>query len=350
MERPGTAESRLYPVCRDNAGMDGAPLDDRSLLRCLGPQPVSGAELAARAGQTRAAIGKRIQALRKAGLAIGADRGRGYWLEQPLDLLDAGAIRAALAADVRPQVQALDVAWRIDSTNSTLLARRAPETGVVALLAEQQTAGRGRRGRAWVSPLAAHLYLSVLRRFEGGLARLGGLSLVAGVAVAEALRDGGDIVVGLKWPNDLLVDGRKLGGILVEGGGEYGGPVQAVIGIGINVRMPAALAQDIGQPWIDLASVNSNMTLQRSQVAAAVLEHLVRALDLFDAQGLSPFLERYRALDVLAGHAIDVHAANGVQAMQALGLAADGGLRVRRGDGSESILHSGEVSVRRTVA
>ncbi len=327
-----------------------APLDDRSLMRCLGPQPVSGAELAARAGQTRAAIGKRIQALRRAGLAIGADRGRGYWLEAPLDLLDADAIRAGLAPELRSQLQGLDVAWRIDSTNSALLARRAPEAGVVALLAEQQTAGRGRRGRAWVSPLAAHLYLSVLRRFEGGLARLGGLSLVAGVAVAEALRDRLGVAVGLKWPNDLLVDGRKLGGILVEGGGEHGGPVQAVIGIGINVRMPAAMAKDIGQPWIDLASASPGIALQRSRIAAAVLEHVIRAFDRFDAHGLSPFLERYRALDMLAGQAIDVHAADGVHAMQALGLAADGGLRVRRDDGGESILHSGEVSVRRTTA
>ncbi|MBS0225498.1 MAG: biotin--[acetyl-CoA-carboxylase] ligase [Proteobacteria bacterium] len=325
-------------------------LDDRSLLCCLGPQPVSGAELAARAGQTRSAIGKRIQALRKAGVAIGADRGRGYWLESPLDLLDADAIRAALPPDVSPGLQALDVAWRIDSTNSALLARRAPEAGVIALLAEQQTAGRGRRGRAWVSPLAAHLYLSVLRRFEGGLARLGGLSLVAGVAVAEALRDGCGSAVGLKWPNDLLVDGRKLGGILVEGGGEHGGPVQAVIGIGINVRMPGTMAQDIDQPWIDLASATPGVALQRSRIAAKVLEYLIRALDVFDAHGLSPFLERYRALDVLSGHAIDVHAADGVHEVHVLGLASDGGLRVRRGDGSESILHSGEVSVRRATA
>lgn len=330
--------------------MEGTHLDDRSLLRCLGPQPVSGAELAARAGQTRAAIGKRIQALRRAGLAIAADRGRGYWLESPLDLLDADAIRAAMATDARARLQALEVAWRIDSTNSALLARCAPEDGIAALLAEQQTAGRGRRGRAWVSPLAAHLYLSVLRRFDGGLARLGGLSLVAGIAVAEALRDRFGIAVGLKWPNDLLLDGRKLGGILVEGGGEHGGPVQAVIGIGINVRMPETVATDIGQPWIDLASVDSSMGLQRSRLAATVLESLVRALDDFDAHGLPAFLERYRALDVLSGHAIDVHGPDGVQAMQALGLAGDGGLRVRRDDGSESILHSGEVSVRRTTA
>ncbi|PNS09162.1 biotin--[acetyl-CoA-carboxylase] ligase [Solilutibacter silvestris] len=331
--------------------MDAAsPFDDRSLLRCLGPQPMSGAELAARAGQTRAAIGKRIQALRKAGLAIGADRGRGYWLDTPLDLLDADAIRAGMTPAARTRLRALDVAWRIDSTNTALLARRAADSGVDVLLAEQQTAGRGRRGRHWVSPLAAHLYLSVLRRFEGGLARLGGLSLVAGIAVAEALRDHCGLVVGLKWPNDLLVDGRKLGGILVEGGGEHGGPVQAVIGIGINVRMPATMAREIGQPWIDLASVIAADSLQRSRIAAAVLDGLINALDAFDAHGLAPFLERYRAFDVLAGEHIDVHAADGVQVMQALGLADDGGLRVRRGDGSDTVLHSGEVSVRRTMA
>lgn len=326
------------------------PFDDRCLLRCLGPQPVSGAELAARAGQTRAAIGKRIQALRKAGIAIGADRGRGYWLEAPLDLLDADAIRAAMTPDARARIRMLDVAWRIDSTNTVLLARRATDCGVDVLFAEQQTAGRGRRGRGWVSPLAAHLYLSVLRRFDGGLARLGGLSLVAGIAVAEALRDHCGLAVGLKWPNDLLVDGRKLGGILVEGGGEHGGPVQAVIGIGINVRMPDAMARDIGQPWIDLASVVAPGMLQRSRIAAIVVDGIIRALDAFDALGLHPFLERYRVLDVLAGQMIDVHAANGIEAMWALGLTEDGGLRVRRGDGGETVVHSGEVSVRRTMA
>src|SRR5690606_17541279 len=134
-------------------------------------------------------------------------------------------------------------------------------------------------GRAWASPLGANLYLSAARAFEGGLARLGGLGLVAGVAAAEALHALGHGAVRLKWPNDLVVAGpdgglRKLGGLLVEGGGEQGGPVRAVVGIGLNVRMPAAAGRDIAQPWCDLAGLSASAPQSRNAVAAALVAAL----------------------------------------------------------------------------
>ncbi|RZA20703.1 MAG: biotin--[acetyl-CoA-carboxylase] ligase, partial [Lysobacteraceae bacterium] len=209
------------------------PAAERALLQRLAAGPVSGDVLAREAGLTRAAVWKRIDGLRDAGIAIAASPGRGYQLEQSPDLLDVDAIRAALSPPASAQLASLEVAWSLDSTNSELLRRQAPSAGCDVLLAERQTGGRGRRGRAWVSPLAAHIYLSLARRFEGGLARLGGLSLVAGIAACEALRELGHADVGLKWPNDLVVaDGsglRKLGGLLVEGGGEAAGAVRAVI-------------------------------------------------------------------------------------------------------------------------
>ncbi len=119
---------------------------------------------------------------------IAAVPGRGYRLEQPLDLLDADAIRTALPDAIASQLASLEIGWSLDSTNSELLRRELPARGCAVLLAERQTGGRGRRGRTWVSPLAAHVYLSIGRHFEGGLARLGGLSLVAGIAACEALR------------------------------------------------------------------------------------------------------------------------------------------------------------------
>jgi BirA family transcriptional regulator, biotin operon repressor / biotin---[acetyl-CoA-carboxylase] ligase len=345
-------------------------MNERDLLIRLILGPASGAELARDSGQTRAALWKRIAALRAAGIAIGARPGRGYALERPLELLDAHLIRAALPPSLRAGVAALEVAWSLDSTNSELLRRPVPVAGADVLLAERQTGGRGRRGRDWTSPLAANLYLSLARMFSGGLARLPGLSLVAGIASAEALHALGFDAVRLKWPNDLVVaddDGlRKLGGLLVEGGGEHAGPVRAVLGLGLNIDMPPAFAAAITQPWIDLATLGNarlgnartgdarlahssrdGAVPSRNQVAAMLLAHWLPALEQFDALGLAPFLPRYARLDALAGRGVMLHGDAGTRVGHALGLAADGALRVQV-DGIEHHVHSGEISVRAT--
>lgn len=331
---------------------------ERALLERLIAGPATGDALARESGQTRAAVWKRIEGLREAGVAIDAQPGRGYTLAQPVSLLEADTILAALPEAVRDDVAALEVAWSLDSTNSELLRRSAPEARKAeVLLAERQTGGRGRRGRNWASPLAANLYLSVMRGFEGGLVRLGGLSLVAGVAAAEALQALGIEGVRLKWPNDLIVvdeaagdaaGWRKLGGLLVEGGGEHAGPVRAVIGLGLNVRMPAASATGIDQPWIDLTALTAQAP-DRNRITVALLTQLLPALALFDREGLAPFLSRHAAFDALAGREVvvrggaDAHAI--VHAGVALGLAADGALRVRLPEGERNF-HAGEVSVR----
>lgn len=320
-------------------------MNERELLARLIAGPVSGDALAESSGLTRAAIWKKIRALREAGVAIDAQAGRGYALAQPLDLLDAEAIRAGIEPAQRARIAALEVAWHIDSTNSELLRRPAPAEGTAILLAERQSGGRGRRGRAWSSPLAANLYLSLSRQFGGGLARLGGLSLVAGVAAADALHALGFDGVRLKWPNDLLAEGRrKLGGILVEGGGEHAGPVRAVVGLGINVRMPHAAAEAIDQPWVDLASIRAQ-TPPRDAIAAALIGSLLDAFERFDADGLAPFLPRYETYDALRGENVSVLIGDAAHEGVASGIAADGALRVRLADG-ERTFHSGEVSVR----
>lgn len=324
-------------------------MDERDLVARLSAGPASGAELARAAGLTRAAVWKQVEALRAAGLPVEAVPGRGYALARVPDLLEAAAIRAALPSSCLGQLASLEVAWTLDSTNSELLRRPAPEDGTAVLLAERQTGGRGRRGRNWASPLAANLYLSVSRRFSGGLARLPGLALVAGVATAEALHALGATAVGLKWPNDLVVaegEGlRKLGGLLVEGGGEAGGPARAVIGLGLDVAMPAATAKQIDQPWTDLATLMGTAVPSRNLLVAAVLAHWLPALAQFDEQGLEPFLARHAAFDVLAGRPVRIDREGGARDGVALGLAADGALRVRV-DGVEQQVHAGEVSVR----
>jgi len=333
-----------------NAPREAAAVEKALLLR-LARGPVPGDTLAREAGLTRAAVWKRIEALRAAGIAIGARRGRGYALEAPLDLLDAGAIAGALPDGVRAAIHGPEVAWTLDSTNSELLRRRTPQHGVQVLLAERQSGGRGRLGREWTSPLAANLYLSLARAFDGGLARLGGLGLVAGVAAAEALHALGYDTVRLKWPNDLVVVDagqgglHKLGGLLVEGGGEHAGPVRAVLGLGLNVRMPAAAVAAIDQPWCDLAALPHPAPPSRNAVAAVLVAHLVPALQQFDRGGLSPFLPRYAALDALAGRMVEVRSGHAAHAGRALGLAADGALRVEV-DGVERHVHAGEASLR----
>ncbi|MBD9468970.1 bifunctional biotin--[acetyl-CoA-carboxylase] ligase/biotin operon repressor BirA [Pseudoxanthomonas sp. PXM01] len=319
---------------------------ERELLQRLIEGPVSGDALARDAGLTRAAMWKRIEALREGGVRIDAQAGRGYALAEPVELLDADRIRAQLQAATVGALSSLEVAWSLDSTNSELLRRKAPERGLDALLAEQQTGGRGRRGRQWASPIASNLYLSLSRQFSGGLARLGGLSLVVGVAVAEALKQAGYDAVGVKWPNDLLAHGRKLGGILVEGGGEHGGPVRAVIGIGVNVRMPAPMATSIDQAWTDLARLADGAP-SRNTLAAQLLDALLPALEQFDHDGLPPFLARYAALDVLAGRAVTVHGPQGDEQGVADGIGDDGALRVNMGQAMR-LVHAGEVSVRAT--
>lgn len=324
-------------------------MDERDLLERLAAGPVSGAALAREAGMSRAAVWKKIEALRAAGLVVAAVPGQGYALARPPGLLDAAAIRAALPVAVGDELADLELAWTLDSTNAERLRRPPPARGCAVLLAERQTGGRGRRGRSWASPLAANLYLSLDRRYAGGLARLPGLSLVAGVAAAEALLALGFTGVRLKWPNDLVVDDRgtlrKLGGLLVEGGGEVAGPARAVVGLGLNVAMPPAVAATIDQPWVDLETLSPDGAPHRNAIATALLAHLLPAFAEFDASGLGGFLPRHAALDALAGREVVLHEARGSTPAVVLGLAGDGALRVRV-DGRERLVHAGEVSVR----
>ena len=317
-------------------------MSDRELLQRLGGGPASGAVLAREFGLTRAAIWKRVQGLREAGVAIDAHPSRGYSLRAPLDLLDADAIASALPAAARAELAGLHVEFETDSTQRQAQREPPPAHGARVHLAERQTAGRGRHGRAWHSPLGANLYCSVARRFDLGFARLSGLSLAVGVAIADALHGLGYGEVRLKWPNDLVVAGRKLGGVLIDLRGEALGPCEAVVGFGLNVRMPADTG-DLGQPWCDLAGLATPPP--RNALAAAMLGTLLPALARFERDGLAPFAARWGALDALAGLAVRVHDGGRVHVGVALGIADDGALRVRHDHGVRD-WHGGEVSVR----
>lgn len=254
--------------------------------------------------------------------------------------LDAQAVLAALQPAARAELASVSVAASTASTQADALAAAAPEHGCALFLAEHQTQGHGRQGRPWLSPPAqASLAMSLSRRFGTPLAAISGLSLVAGIAVAEALPVPG---IGLKWPNDLLVDGRKLGGILVNLRAAPNGGCDAVIGIGINLCLPADAGID--QPWTDLARCGAEPA-SRNALVAAVLDQLLPALALFEAQGMAPFLPRWQSLDALAGCAVRVHDGPRVHEGVLAGITDSGALRLREG-GCERVFASGEVSLR----
>ena len=259
------------------------------------------------------------------------------------DALDAEAICAALPAAVAADVSALRVLAETTSTQADALSVEAPAQGCAIWLADRQTAGQGRRGRRWVSPPGASIACSLSRRFARDAAQMAGLSLAVGVALAEALHSLGYPQVRLKWPNDLLVDARKLGGILVNLRADREA-CTAVIGFGINVRLPAEDAASIDQPWCDLATLADPPP--RNVVAAAVLASLLPALDAFDADGLAPLLARWQPLDALVGQTVQLTEGDTRHVGLCLGIAADGALRLRDAAGAVHDYYGGEASVR----
>jgi BirA family biotin operon repressor/biotin-[acetyl-CoA-carboxylase] ligase len=307
---------------------------------------LSGSAAAAELGVTRAAVWKQVEQLRARGLPIHAQAGRGYRLEAPIELLDRARIESSIPQHLRAHVGAIEVFWQIDSTSSELARRAAMSTSPCACLAEIQTRGRGRRGRAWQTPLAGGIALSFLRGFDGGMAELSGLSLVAGIAVLRAFADSAVSGAALKWPNDVVADGRKLGGILVELGGDALGPCHAIVGIGINLRMPRSAMASIDQPWTDLAALTSGEMPSRNVLAGCVLARLAEALDTFASEGFAAFERDYAANDALRGREVMVSNVGEPFVAIADGVTSRGALRILR-DGVAREVDSGEVSVRR---
>lgn len=243
------------------------------------------------------------------------------------------ALDAATLAELAVFRHAEDVA----STQDWAFATPVPLRGAAVFVADRQRAGRGRRGRAWRTDPGGALALTVLRRFTLPPMRLAPLGPVVGLAVAEALLDLGLARIGVKWPNDLVVDDAKLGGILVEAGGDA-----VAIGIGLNLAIEAL--PGVEQAWTDLRRAGLPGH-GRAAVLGAVLRRLLPALATFEREGFEAFIDRWPRFDALAGRDVCVLAGDALHEGRALGIDAGGGLRVRHPQG-ERIHHAGEVSVR----
>lgn len=306
----------------------------------------SGEALGELIGVSRTAVWKQLQKLAPLGLEVISVKGRGYRLDRPLDLLSPAAIEARLSDRARTALS-LRCVLQTDSTNvQAMAAAAAGNANGLVVLAEQQLAGRGRRGRHWVSPFGANIYMSMVWQFSGGAAALSGLSLAVGVACARALGAAGLDSVGLKWPNDLLVEGRKLGGILLEMTGDPAGECQVVIGVGLNVAMADADAGGIDQPWASLRALG--VTLPRGQLVSLLLNAIVTVLDEFEQGGFSTLRAEWMALDVFRDAPVTVSSVNQAIAGVARGVDDTGALLLETAQGLQAF-HGGEVSLRARV-
>lgn len=306
----------------------------------------SGQVLADSMGVSRTAIWKQLARLEGLGLQLESVRGRGYRIPGGLDLLREEDIRSRLSGAAAALAAEVSVMPLVDSTNAELLRRReAPVGQALVCTAEQQQAGRGRRGKDWVSPFARNTYLSMTWEFAQGAAALEGLSLAAGVCVARAIVATGMPGPQLKWPNDILYDGRKVGGILIEMTGDAEGPARAVIGVGINVAMPKATAGAIDQPWTDLAAVAGAELPRRSIVVAELLNAFLPMLASFESIGFAAWRDEWVALDANADKPVTV--AVGSQRLAGIdrGVSERGALLLETSAGIVPV-YGGEVSLR----
>ena len=306
----------------------------------------SGTELAELLGVSRSAICKQLSGLAALGVHHSAVSGKGYRLDKPLELLESSKINAVLNDQNKVLIPTLEIHDSLDSTNSYLMehSRNNAESGFVCF-AEHQTAGKGRRGRQWVSPYGSNIYVSMLWRFQqGGITSTAGLSLAIGVAVIRALKLYGINDVGLKWPNDIYSQGKKLGGILIEVSGEADGPCAAVIGLGLNLFLPEHQAQTITQAWTDLTQISGEIPVLRNQLAGTLLNEMLAVVNGFEMDGIKAYLDEWRSYDCLKGKAATLFI--GQQQIEGIveGIDDKGLILIKKPDGLVQAFASGEVS------
>ena len=296
----------------------------------------SGQALGASLGVSRSAVWKQLQHLEsELNLSIHKVRGRGYQLAAPLELLE----HEQMAAGPWP----VSIHESLDSTNAeSLRAIDRGQTAPFVILAERQLAGRGRRGRKWVSPFAENIYYSLVLRMDGGMRQLEGLSLVVGLAVLSALREMGIERAGLKWPNDVLVGNKKIAGILLELVGDPADVCHLVIGIGINANM--RVASEVDQAWTSVF-LESGKAINRTSLVSSLNQSLLTYLKRHESSGFAAIQAEWESNHLWQGREVSliagVHQVDGT----VMGIDQQGALRLRV-EGEEKVFSGGELSLR----
>ena len=243
----------------------------------------------------------------------------------------------------------IEVFKSISSTNDWVLQQITNNRSLPVLcLAEAQTNGRGRRGRQWISPEASNIYMSLGWGFPLPTQHLGHLSLVIGIAIARVLKQHG-INAGLKWPNDVLVNRRKIAGVLIETQIKHGQLTNAVIGIGLNVDMPRSDTALIDQPWTDVKSeYQAAYTINRSQLAGELIDSLVEVIRVFELKGFDDFRDEWRDCDVCMGEIVKINVHGQVIQGEIIGLDQHGGIILRTDNGDEQSYYAADISLQVT--
>lgn len=299
-------------------------------------------------GVSRTAVWKQLQALESMGLQLESVKGKGYKIPENFELLDADQILNDLNQQSEDQLNGLYIYQSLDSTNKAanqLIEAQANTASGAVILSEYQTMGRGRRGKNWVSPFAANLYLSMVWDFDQGASALQGLSLAIGVAVSRALKQLQVEGVQLKWPNDIYINNKKLGGILLEMVGDPAGQCTVIIGIGINHRMPEQSGEAIDQQWTDLAAVTSE-AVSRNKLAAYIINHCFDILSDYQQKGFARYQEEWQAIDAFQGAQAVVSTVNQSTVGMPVGVDEFGALKMKLANGEVKTFIGGELSLR----
>ena len=311
----------------------------------------SGQVLADVFGVTRATIHNCILRIEAMGISVERVRGKGYRLVSPLDMLSDTEIKARLTPSVSSQLQSLDVLQEVDSTNNYIGQYSLPASNCFSVvLAESQTGGKGRRGRHWVSPYAANIYMSVLWPFKKSLIEVGALSPLLAVSVVESLSEFGVEGLAVKWPNDIYCHGKKLAGLLIECSGEVNGATKMIIGLGVNVRMSERENALIDQPWTDVLSNIKQKIISRNEIIALLLNQIVNTLDKYeslagDQLADACLVERWARWDIMQNRSVVLEIGEENIYGVAEGIDASGCLLLKTEHGEQSFT-AGDVSLR----
>lgn len=289
-------------------------------------------------GITRSAVWKMIKRLESYGVEMSSVKGRGYALCEPLLLLDHDIISNQLVHDV-----ALEVFESVPSTNDYL--KNVEHTATARYcLSEHQSNGRGRLNREWVSPFAKNIYLSALFPLQKDISELAGLSLVVSLAINQALRECAiDEGVTVKWPNDILHNGQKLAGVLVEIQAESHGMCHAVIGIGLNVNMLLDTKRGIDQKWTSMRKITGQY-LDRNPVCAALINALHAYLQTFTKHGFAHFSDAWLKEQGMLGKQVKLQNANQIIEGEMVGINDKGHLLLKLANGQQQAFSSGDTT------
>lgn len=313
------------------------------VLRALSGEEFRSGELVAnRLAISRASVHNAVRQAQSLGVDIYSVRGRGYRLVYPHSWLEPERVQAALGG------LGYRVHWheQIDSTNGRLMAMgQAGAEHKTVLTTEWQTGGKGRRGRVWLSPLGGGLAFSLLWRFNRTASDLSCLSLAVGLGLARALRQFGLADVQLKWPNDVLLDGRKLAGILIELQGEALGPSMAVIGVGVNVRLPEELRAKIEQPVTDLVE-GLGATVDRNRLMIECLRHLHDVLEHYEREGFAGLRTEWEVSHAFHGREVRMIAPQGESWRGRVAGIDEAGALLLDTEAGRRRFYSGELSLR----